>query len=473
MSPDEFRAHGKALIDWIADYYEQIEQYPVMSRVAPGEVRAQLPAEPPQTGEPFEAMMADVERIIMPGITHWQSPNFYAYFPANASFPSILGELLSAGLGVQGMIWQTSPAATELETHVMDWLAGMLGLPEAFLSTSTGGGVIQDTASSAVLAALIAARERVTSEESELVTRHSSLVTGNDSRLRAYCSTQTHSSMEKAAGVAGVGRANVRAIAVDERFAMRPEALRAAIEADIAAGLRPFFVVATVGSTSSLAMDPVREIGEICREFGLWLHVDAAMAGTAALCPEFRGYFDGVERADSFAFNPHKWMFTNFDCDCFWVADRAALIRSLSILPEYLVNAATASGAVIDYRDWHVQLGRRFRALKLWFVIRHYGAEGLQALVREHVRLAGLFAEWVAADPRFELAAPPVLNLVCFRLREGDEASRALLEKLNASGKMYLTHTVLDGKYALRLCVGQTHVEERHVREAWEEIRTS
>jgi len=270
-----------------------------------------------------------------------------------------------------------------------------------------------------------------------------------------------------------VGRANVRAIAVDERFAMRPEALRAAIEADIAAGLRPFFVVATVGSTSSLAMDPVREIGEICREFGLWLHVDAAMAGTAALCPEFRGYFDGVERADSFAFNPHKWMFTNFDCDCFWVADRAALIRSLSILPEYLVNAATASGAVIDYRDWHVQLGRRFRALKLWFVIRHYGVEGLQALVREHVRLAGLFAEWVAADPRFELAAPPVLNLVCFRLREGDEASRALLEKLNASGKMYLTHTVLDGKYALRLCVGQTHVEERHVREAWEEIRTS
>lgn len=478
MSPDEFRANGKALIDWIADYYEQIEQYPVMSRVAPGEVRAQLPAEPPTTGEPFAAMMADVERIIMPGITHWQSPNFYAYFPANASFPSILGELLSAGLGVQGMIWQTGPAVTELETHVMDWMAEMLGLPEAFLSTSTGGGVIQDTASSAVLAALIAAREKITNYEvrstnEEETAGASSLATGNDSRLRAYCSTQTHSSMEKAAGVAGVGRANVRAIAVDERFAMRPEALRAAIEADIAAGLRPFFVVATVGSTSSLAMDPVREIGEICREFGLWLHVDAAMAGTAALCPEFRGYFDGVELADSFAFNPHKWMFTNFDCDCFWVADRAALIRSLSILPEYLVNAATASGAVIDYRDWHVQLGRRFRALKLWFVIRHYGVEGLQALVREHVRLAGLFAEWVAADPRFELAAPPVLNLVCFRLREGDEASRALLEKLNASGKMYLTHTVLDGKYALRLCVGQTHVEERHVREAWEEIRTS
>ncbi len=461
MTPDEFRAHGKALIDWIADYYEQIERYPVLSRAAPGEVRAGLPADPPQTGEPFEAMMADVERVIMPGITHWQSPSFFAYFPANASFPSILGELLSAGLGAQGMIWQTGPAVTELETHVMDWLAGMLGLPEAFLSTSTGGGVIQDTASTATLTAMVAAREQMTNDELRVT----------NEELRAYCSTQTHSSMVKAAGVAGVGRANVRTIAVDERFAMRPDALRAAIEADLAAGLRPFFVVATVGSTSSLAMDPVRAIGEICREFGLWLHVDAAMAGTAALCPEFRHYQDGVELADSYAFNPHKWMFTNFDCDCFWVADRAALIRSLTILPEYLVNAATESGAVIDYRDWHVQLGRRFRALKLWFVIRHYGVAGLQALVREHVRLAGLLAGWVAADPRFELAAPPALNLVCFRLREGgDAANRALLERLNASGKLYLTHTVLDGRYALRLCVGQTHVEERHVAAAWGEI---
>ena len=485
MTPDEFRAHGKALVDWIADYYEQIERYPVLSRVAPGEVRAALPAEPPQTAEPFEAWLADVERAIMPGITHWQSPNFFAYFPANASFPSILGELLSAGLGVQGMLWQTSPAATELETLVLDWLVGMLGLPEAFLSTSTGGGVIQDTASSAVLAAMLAAREQVpsddlqvTSEEaavgagSELVTRHSSLVTGNDPRLRAYCSTQTHSSVEKAAGVAGVGRANLRAVAVDETYAMRPDALRAAIETDLAAGLRPFFVVATVGTTSSLAMDPIRAIGEICREFGLWLHVDGAMAGTAALCPEFRHFQDGVELADSYAFNPHKWMFTNFDCDCLWVADRAALIRTLSILPDYLKNAATEAGAVFDYRDWHVQLGRRFRALKLWFVIRHYGVEGLQHHVREHVRLAQQFAGWVAADPRFELAAPVSLNLVCFRLRDGgDAANRALLERLNASGKLYLTHTVLDGRYTLRLCVGQTHTEERHVTAAWEEIR--
>ena len=479
MSPDEFRANGKALIDWIADYYEQIEQYPVMSRVAPGEVRAQLPAEPPQTGEPFEAMMADVERIIMPGITHWQSPNFYAYFPANASFPSILGELLSAGLGVQGMIWQTSPAATELETHVMDWLAGMLGLPEAFLSTSTGGGVIQDTASSAVLAAMVAARERtVTSNQYSVNSDQYSVVShvedGKDSRLRAYTSTQAHSSVAKAAGIAGVGRVNLRAVAVDGDYAMRPDDLRRQIEADRAAGLLPFFVVATIGTTSSTALDPIRAIGEVCHEYGVWLHVDGAMAGTAALCPEFRAMQDGLELADSYAFNPHKWMFTNFDCDCLWVADRAALIRALSILPEYLKNAATAAGAVIDYRDWHVQLGRRFRALKLWVVIRHYGVEGLRAHVREHVRLGQEFAAWVAADPAFELAAPAPLNLVCFRLRQGgDAANRALLERLNASGKLYLTHTVLDGKYTLRMSIGGTLTEERHVAAAWQHIRES
>jgi aromatic-L-amino-acid decarboxylase len=272
----------------------------------------------------------------------------------------------------------------------------------------------------------------------------------------------------------GVGRANLRAIEVDEAYAMRPEALHAAIEADLAAGLRPFFVCATVGTTSSTAIDPVRAIGEVCREFGVWLHVDGAMAGTAALCPEFRAMQDGLELADSYAFNPHKWMFTNFDCDCMWVADRAALIRALSILPEYLKNAATAAGAVIDYRDWHVQLGRRFRALKLWFVIRHYGVEGLRAHIREHVRLGQQFAAWVAADPAFELAAPAPLNLVCFRLRDGgDAANQALLERLNASGKLYLTHTVLDGQYTLRLSIGGTLTEERHVEAAWASIRES
>ena len=498
MNSSEFRTHGKALIDWIADYYEQIEQYPVLSQVEPGSVRAALPGEPPATGEPFEALMADVERVILPGITHWQSPNFFAYFPANASFPSILGELLSAGLGVQGMLWQTSPAATELETHVLDWLVGMLGLPEQFLSTGRGGGVIQDTASSAVLAAMLAARERIDDRRRPTADRGQETAdrgqetadgrpptvdgdlaavggrpsaVGNDSRLRAYTSTQAHSSVAKAAGIAGVGRDNLRAVGVDGDFAMRPDALRHLIEADRAAGLIPFFVVASVGTTSSTAIDPVGEIGAICREYGLWLHVDAALAGTAALCPEFRHLHDGLEVADSYAFNPHKWMFTNFDCNCFWVADRAALIGALSILPEYLRNQATETGAVIDYRDWHVQLGRRFRALKLWFVIRSYGVEGLRALVREHVRLAQLFAGWVAADTRFELAAPAPLNLVCFRLKSGgDEANRALLERLNASGKLYLTHTVLGGQYTLRMSIGGTLTEERHVRAAWEEM---
>ena len=475
MTPNEFREHGKALIDWIADYYEQVETYPVLSAVAPGSIRAALPPNPPDKPESFDEMMDDVGHVIMPGITHWQSPNFFAYFPANTSFPSILGELLSAGLGVQGMIWATSPAATELETHVLDWLVAMMGLPGHFLSTGSGGGVIQDTASSAVLTAMLAARDRADTRDGkhEIDSPHkASSVAGNDPRLRAYCSTQTHSSMEKAAGIAGIGRANVRAVAVDEQFAMRPDDLRRHIEADLAEGLRPFFVVATVGTTSSLAMDPIRAIGEVCREYGLWLHVDAAMAGTAALCPEFRPLQDGLELADSYAFNPHKWMFTNFDCNCFWVADRAALIHTLSILPEYLKNAATASGAVIDYRDWHIQLGRRFRALKLWFVIRHYGVEGLHHHIREHVRLAQQFATWVEAEPRFELATPVSLNLVCFRLCEGgDDANRALLEQLNRSGKMYLTHTVLDGKYTLRLSIGGTLTEERHVFQAWQLIR--
>ncbi len=477
MTPDEFRRHGKELIDWIADYYDHIEEYPVLSPAAPGSIRAALPPAPPAAGEPFADVMADVERVIMPGITHWQSPNFFAYFPANASFPSILGELLSAGLGVQGMLWQTSPACTELETHVLDWLVGMLGLPERFLSTGPGGGVIQDTASSAVLAAMVAARDRITNYELGIRNEEEggpSSVAGNDPRLRAYCSTQTHSSVSKAAGVMGVGRANLRAIAVDGDYAMRPDDLRRQIEADLAAGLRPFFVCATVGTTSSTAIDPVRAIGEVCREFGVWLHVDGAMAGTAALCPEFRAMQDGLELADSYAFNPHKWMFTNFDCDCMWVADRAALIRALSILPEYLKNAATAAGAVIDYRDWHVQLGRRFRALKLWFVIRHYGIKGLRAHIREHVRLGQQFAAWVAADPAFELAAPAPLNLVCFRLRDGgDAANQALLERLNASGKLYLTHTVLDGQYTLRLSIGGTLTEARHVEAAWARIRES
>ena len=462
MTPDEFRRYGREVVDWIADYYEQVESLPVLARVQPGEVRAGLPPQPPQQGERFEAVIKDLNEIIMPGITHWQSPNFFAFFPANTSFPAILGEMVSAGLGVQGMLWQTSPACTELETLVLDWMAGMLSLPARFKSDSAGGGVIQDSASSAALTALLAARERATGY---MTNEH-----GCDGRLTAYVSSQTHSSVEKGVKIAGIGRQNLRVIDVDETFAMRPDLLAAQITADRAAGLRPFFVTATIGTTSSNALDPLREIGQIARAEGLWLHVDGAMAGTAALCPEFRYLQEGIELADSYCFNPHKWMFTNFDCDCFYVADRAALIRTLSVLPEYLRNKATESGAVIDYRDWHVPLGRRFRSLKLWFVIRHYGVAGLQALVRNHVAVAQELAGWVRASHRFELAAPAPLNLVCFRHRGGDEANRQVLERVNRSGELYMTHTVLDGKHTLRLCVGQTHTEARHVKAAWEKI---
>ncbi len=463
MTPEEFRRHGHAVVDWIADYQSRLESFPVLSQVKPGEIRATLPASPPAQGEPFDTLLKDVERLILPGVTHWQSPNFFAYFPCNASGPGILGDLLSSGLGVQGMLWSTSPACTELETHVMDWLVAMLGLPEKFLSSNTGGGVIQDTASSAALCALLAARERATNYVSNKK--------GCDGRLVAYASTQTHSSLEKAAMIAGIGVENLRLIEVDQNLAMRPEALARQIEADRHAGLTPFFVCATVGTTSSNAMDPIAAIGEVCRQHNLWLHVDAAMSGTAMLCPEFRHLQNGIEFADSYNFNPHKWMFTNFDCNCFWVADRKALIQTLSILPEYLRNQATESGAVIDYRDWHIQLGRRFRSLKLWFVIRHYGVEGLRHHIRQHVQLAQQFAEWVRNDDRFELAAPAPLNLVCFRNKGGDAANQAIMDRLNRSGDLFMTHTKLSGKLTLRLCVGQTNTQLRHVEHAWKRIQ--
>ena len=465
MTPDEFRRHGAEVVEWIARDMERVEDFPVLSRSRPGEVRAQLPPHAPEHGEPFAAMLADVERIVLPGVTHWQSPGFFAYFPGNTSGPGILGDLLAAGLGVQGMLWSTSPACTELETHLMDWLVEALGLPAAFRSEGPGGGVIQDTASSAVLCALLAARERATGGAGN--TR------GLDGSVTMYCSTQTHSSVEKGVMIAGVGRDNLRAVAVDGAFAMRPELLAAAIAEDRAAGRKPACVVASVGTTSSEAIDPVPAIAEICRRENVWLHVDAAMCGTAALCPELRWIHDGVEHADSYCFNPHKWMLTTFVCSAFWVRDRRPLLAALSILPEYLRNAASASGAVIDYRDWHVQLGRRFRALKLWFVLRWYGLEGLRALVRHHVALAQRFASWVAEEPDWELAAPVPLNLVCFRHRGGDAVNQHILDGVNASGEAYLTHTKLDGKLTLRLCVGQARTEERHVARAWELLRAA
>ena len=463
MDPEEFRKHGYAVVDWIADYYKRIESFPVLAQAKPGEIRASLPSDAPQQGESFDNILQDVERLILPGITHWQSPNFYAFFSCNASGPGILGDLLSSGLGVQGMLWATSPACTELETLVLDWLVPALGLPEKFLSTSTGGGVIQDTASSATLCAVLSARERATSYQSNR--------NGISEKLCAYTSSQAHSSVEKAIQIAGIGRENLRLIEVDDQFAMNADGLRRAIAQDREAGHKPFFVCATVGTTSSNAIDPVPQIGRICRDHGIWLHVDAAMSGTAALCPEFRHIHDGIEFADSYCFNPHKWMFTNFDCDCFYVADRKALIQTLSVLPEYLRNRATESGAVIDYRDWQIPLGRRFRSLKLWFVLRHYGIEGLQFHIREHVRLAQEFASWMQQDPRFEIAVRPPLNLVCFRLKAGDDVNQQLMDALNRSGELYLTHTRLDDRLTLRLCIAQTNTTERHVKRAWRSIQ--
>ena len=462
QDPEQFRKWGHAMVDWIVDYQKRVGELPVLSQVKPGDLRAMLPASPPEKGEDFAAIAADLDRVIVPGLTHWQSPNFFGFFPANISGPSVLGELVSAGLGVQGMLWATSPACTELETHVLDWMAEMAGLPDAFKSSGSGGGVIQDSASSAVLCALLAARERATGLQTN--------ETGCTGNLVAYASTQAHSSIEKAVKIAGIGRSNLRSVEVDQQFAMDPSRLAEMIAADREAGRKPFFVCATLGSTSSNAMDPLGAIAALCKREGLWLHVDAAMAGTAGICPEFRVHQEGLHLADSYAFNPHKWMFTNFDCDCFYVADRAALIKSLSVLPEYLRNRATESGAVIDYRDWQVPLGRRFRSLKLWFVIRHYGVEGLRHHIREHVELTQKFAGWVRDSEDFEILAPVPLNLVCFAPRQGNTFSEELLRRINSSGRAYLTHTILGGRHAIRFCVGQTHTRLEHVRDAWELI---
>ncbi len=455
MSSEEFRRWGYKTIDWIADYLDKVEQFPVLSQVKPEEIRAKLPATAPQKGESFEKILNDIDEIIVPGLTHWQSPNFFAFFPTGISAPSILGELISAGMGVQGMLWVTSPACTELETHVLDWLVDMLGLPSQFKSSTAGGGVIQDSASSASLAALLAAREQVKADINKLV---------------VYTSTQAHSSIEKAAKIAGINCENLRFIEVDACYSMCPEKLQQQVVDDIQSGLIPIYIAATIGTTSSNAVDPLTKIGAIAQEHNIWLHVDGAMSGTAAICPEFRWIHQGLEMADSYCFNPHKWMMTNFDCTCFYVQDRAKLIQALSIMPEFLKNQASVSGKVIDYRDWQISLGRRFRSLKLWFVIRHYGVEGLQYYIRKHIAIAQEFTEWVKLHSSFELIVDPPLNLVCFRHKGGDEINQAILDDLNSSGKLYLTSTKLNQKLTLRMSIGQATTERIHVQQAWQLI---
>ena len=461
MTPEQFRRYGHQVVDWIADYWDTLPAQRVVPEVKPGEIAARLPAGPTEQGETVEAILADLSTVVTPGLTHWQHPGFFGYFPANTSGPSVLGDLLCAGVGVQGMLWATSPACTELETVVLDWLADLMDLPPAFRSTGTGGGVIQDSASSAALVATLVALHRASGGRWAAA--------GVDREYTVYTSVHGHSSIEKAARIAGLGGDRVRTVEVDpDTQALRPERLRAAIEADRAAGAVPALIVATIGTTSTTAVDPLPEIGTIARECGAWLHVDAAYAGAAAVCPELRWTHAGVELADSYAFDPHKWLLTGFDCDAFWVADRAELIKALSVLPEYLRNAATESGAVIDYRDWQVSLGRRFRALKLWLVLRWYGAEGLRAHIRTGVTLAAGLAGRIAADERFELAAPHPFSLVCFRLSGGDELNQELLRELNASGQVFLTHTYVNGRYTLRFAIGAPQTAQEHVDAAWQ-----
>ncbi|HEX6660020.1 MAG TPA: pyridoxal-dependent decarboxylase, partial [Ilumatobacter sp.] len=384
MTPDEFRSHGHALIELITEYLEGIEARPVSAGVLPGEVRAALPEHPPVAPEPFERVLDDLRDIVIPGLTHWQHPQFFAYFPANISYASILGELATAGLGIQGMSWITSPACTEVETLMLDWMQELLALPERFRSTGDGGGVIQGSASEATLVAILSARWRATGGRVN--------TDGDTSRLVAYATSQAHSSIEKGLRIAGIGTDRIRSVAHDASFAMVPSALVDAIEADKVAGLVPFFVCATHGTTSSMAFDPTPEIGAICRAHDVWLHVDGAYGGAGLAAPSVRHRFAGIERADSFIVDPHKWMGVNFDCDLYWTADRVALLGALSILPEYLRSAAAESGAAIDYRDWQIPLGRRFRALKLWMTLRLDGVESIRAMIRRHVELTDRLA---------------------------------------------------------------------------------
>jgi aromatic-L-amino-acid decarboxylase len=465
MDVKEFRKRGHELVDWMADYFENIEQYPVKSRVEPKQIIQQLPESAPEHAEPFEVIFKDFQDIIIPGMTHWQHPCFFAYFNANNSFPSVLAEMLTAAMGAQCMIWQTSPAAAELEERVMQWTAKLIGLPKNFI------GVIQETASAATLCSLLSAREKF----SDYGINKGGLY--DSKKFTVYCSSETHSSIEKAVKVIGLGKETLRKIEVDDNFAMVPEKLEAAVVRDKQQGFLPLAVVVTIGTTGSTAIDPLEPVGHICQKHNLWLHVDAAYAGTSLVLPEKREVIKGIEMADTFVFNPHKWMFTNFDCSAYFVQDREPLVRSLEILPEYLKTKEGSS--VNNYRDWGIQLGRRFRALKLWFVLRSFGVSGIREKVKNHIQWAQELAAEIQASEDFELLAPVPFSTICFRYKPKgisdldtlNHLNQQLMESLNDSGKLYLTHTKLNGIYTLRLVIGQTSQEKRHIEQAWERIK--
>lgn len=465
LDNQSFRKKAHELVDWMADYLENVEKYPVRSQVAPGEIFKKISDSPPIENESIDQIFEDFKELILPGITHWQNPNFFAYFPANSSYASLLAEMITTTMGSQCMIWETSPAAAELEEKMMIWLRDLIGLPNSF------EGVIQDTASTATLCAIITARE----VKSAFAVNQQGLQ--KKPIYRVYCSTETHSSIEKDVKIAGLGKENLVKIAVDDDLALQSKKLEEAIQADLLKGYIPLCVIAATGTTSTTAMDPIKEMGILCKEYDLWFHVDAAYAGTAMMLPEERHWQEGVELADSYVFNPHKWMFTNFDCTAYFVKDTEALVKAFTILPEYLKTKNL--GLVKDYRDWGIPLGRRFRALKLWFVMRNMGVKGMQEKIRKHIELAKWLEETVSKDPDYELLTKRTLNLVCFRYKPSnltdentlDELNGKLLQTLNNAGKLYLTQTKVKGKYTIRLVCGQTYVEERHVKAAWETIK--
>ncbi|KAH7545194.1 tyrosine decarboxylase [Ziziphus jujuba] len=501
LDPEEFRRQGHMIIDFIAKYYQQVEKFPVLSQVQPGYLRKLLPKSAPYSPERIETILQDVQAHIIPGITHWQSPNFFAYFPSSGSIAGFLGEVLATGFNVVGFNWMSSPAASELESIVMDWLGEMLKLPSSFLFAGNGGGVLQGTTCEAILCTLVAARDQ----------KLNKIGKDNIGKLVVYGSDQTHSAFRKASQVAGIHPSNCRVIKTSRStsFSLPPNALQTMICSDVEAGLIPVYICATMGTTSTTAVDPLGPICHVAKEHNIWVHVDAAYAGSICICPEFRHFIDGVEGANSFSFNAHKWFFTTLDCCCLWVKDPSSLIKSLSTNPEYLRNKATDSKRVVDYKDWQIALSRRFRAMKLWVVLRSYGVDKLRNLLRRHVRMAKLFEGFLANDERFELVAPRNFAMVCFRVsplaiskekntsavkceKNGiliscsgakeksldtkehekliNKINSELLESINGSGRVYMTHTVVDGMFVLRFAVGATLTQDLHVVMAWKVV---
>ena len=465
MPPGEFRRHAHALVDWMADYLAGVEQYPVLSAVQPGDVAAQVPPGPPARGEDFAQVLEDAERVVMPGITHWNHPGFHAYFAITGSAPGILGEMMAAALNVNGMLWRSSPAVTEIEERALDWLRQMMGLPDVFR------GTIQDTASISTLVAIAAAREAA-----GVAVREEGMAGRDLPRMRVYASEHVHSSIDKACITLGLGMQGLRKIPCDAEFRMDAAALARAVAEDRAAGMLPFCVIATVGTTSTSSIDPVAAVADVCAREALWLHVDAAYGGSAAVVPELRWILDGAGRADSLVVNPHKWLFTPIDISVLYLRDPAVARRAFSLVPEYLVTPEGES--VTNLMDYGPALGKRFRALKLWFVLRYFGAEGVAARIREHVRLARELAGWIDAEPFWERMAPAPLSLVVFRHRPPglpDEAVDAHNERImaavNASGRIFISHTKLDGRVALRFAIGNIRTQHEHVRAAWDLLK--